>query len=107
MATPDLPVIKAYLGDDTSWDDETIEAALRAEAAAQSRACRVPSASEEWPADLVEALCRRVQHNLALRRLPLGLQASISESGVAQMRVGGNDAEVRRLEAPHRRLVLG
>lgn len=60
-----------------------------------------------WPGDLVEALYRRVAHTLALRALPLGFQATVSEGGVATNSVGGTDAEVRRLEAPYRRLVVG
>lgn len=64
-------------------------------------------ASVSWPADLVEALYRRVAHNLALRGLPLGVQASFATSSVATNRVGGTDAEVRRLEAPYRRVSIG
>lgn len=57
--------------------------------------------------DLTEALCRRVAHNLALRNLPLGVQASVTEAAIAQTRVGGTDAEVSRLEAPFRKLAVG
>lgn len=57
--------------------------------------------------DLNEALFRRVAHNLALRTLPLGVQASLAEGAVATTRVGGTDAEVRRLEAPFRRRTVG
>ena len=46
-------------------------------------------------------------HNLALRALPLGVQASISDMAVATTRVGGLDAEVARLEAPYRKVVFG
>lgn len=60
-----------------------------------------------WESDLAEALNRRVAHNLALRGLPLGVQASITDTAVATNRVGGTDAEVKRLEAPYRRLVVG
>jgi hypothetical protein len=56
---------------------------------------------------LLEALCRRVAHNLAVRALPLGLQATIGDGAALATRVGGTDAEVRRLEAPYRKLVVG
>lgn len=108
MAAPDLTVVKAYLGKSTSKDDDTIQSALSAETAAQARACRVPSDPDaQWPADLVEALCRRVAVNLANRTLPLGVQQAVSELNASQVRVGGLDREVRRLEAPHRKLVVG
>jgi len=35
------------------------------------------------------------------------VQASMSEAAVATTRVGGTDAEVRRLEAPFRKLSCG
>jgi len=106
MAIPTAQEVTAYLGDDSA-DEDAVSSAYEAERAAQARSCRVPADDAEWPADLAEALFRRVAHNLALRGLPLGLQASISEAAVATNRVGGTDAEVRRLEAPHRRLVVG
>lgn len=117
MPAPDAEYVTAYLNnhDDTnpglSWTDEAIAAALAAETEAQSRVCTI---APEWlteegayPADLAEALCRRVAHNLALRALPLGVQTTLTDGAVAATRVGGSDAEVRRLEAPYRRLVLG
>lgn len=103
MAAPGFDDVKNYLGD-TSHDDDTIKAALAAETAAQARKCRVPS---PFPADLAEALMRRVAHNLALRRLPLGIQAALSDGGAVQTRVGGEDAEVRRLEGPFRKRRVG
>lgn len=107
MAAPDLAAVLVYLDDQaTGWDDAVISAALAAETAAQARVCRVPSEGD-YPADLKEALFRRVTHNLAMRPLHLGLQAAMTEGYVAQTRVGGTDAEVRRLEAPHRKLVVG
>lgn len=98
----------AYLADSgTEWSPETVAAAFAAEKAAQARRCRVPGDDQEWPADLVEALFRRVAANLANRALPLGLQSSITELGTGFARTGGGDREVRRLEAPYRRLVVG
>lgn len=105
-----LEAVKAYLGSENSWSESEVKSALDAERAAQAHACAVPASTvpeEEWPADLVEALGRRVHHNLALRRLPFGLQTAMGEAGVAMRQVGGKDAEVERLEGPYRRVVFG
>lgn len=110
---PDLAAVKAYLGSDHSWSDDEVQSALDSEQAAQTRAVRFPAdpaAPAEplpYPSDLAEALFRRVAANLALRALPLGLQASVTEVGASFARVGGGDPEVRRLERPWRRLVVG
>ena len=110
---PDLTAVKAYLGSASNWTDAEVTDALAAEQAAQVALVRLPvdppSPAEPlpYPDDLAEALMRRVAHNLALRSLPLGLQASIAEAAVATTRVGGTDAEVKRLEAPHRRRAVG
>lgn len=107
------PAVEAYLGPDHSWTPAQIEAAIAAEVAAQAAVVRFPAdppAPAEplpYPADLLEALCRRVAHNLALRALPLGVSVDLTESAVATTRVGGTDAEVRRLEAPYRRRTVG
>lgn len=108
MTAPTVEDVQAYLSDSGShWDTEAVTAAHAAEKAAQARRCRVPADDAEWPADLAEALCRRVAANLANRSLPLGLQSSITEVGAAFARTGGGDREVTRLEAPYRRLVVG
>lgn len=101
---PDLDATKTYLRidlDDTSQDDE-VQDALDAEAAAQRGVCRVPAA---YPADLRQALLRRVARNLALRGLPLAVLRGDAESGDTVLR--GHDPEIRRLEGPHRKLVAG
>jgi hypothetical protein len=108
VAAPTSEQTAAYLADNGgSWEAEQIDGAFAAEKAAQSAVCTVPADDADWPEDLAEALMRRVAHNLALRALPLGVQASLSEGGVAQTRVGGTDAEVRRLEGPYRKRVVG
>lgn len=109
---PALADVLGYLGDNTSWTEDEITAALAAETAAQAAVVRFPADPEApadplpYPADLAEALFRRVAHNLALRALPLGVQASITDAAVATNFVGGTDAEVRRLEAPYRKRVV-
>lgn len=110
---PDAAAVKAYLGGNNRWNDDEITVALAAETAAQARVVRFPADPEppapalDYPDDLAEALCRRVAHLLAVRALPLGVQANITDSAVAVSRVGGSDPEVRRLEAPWRKLVKG
>jgi len=99
---PSVEDAQTYLGQhDSAWGPADVKSALLAEQAAQARVCIVPE-SGDWPADLLEALYRRVAHNLAVRRNPNGVETAESEFGVTQLRVGGNDAEVNRLEAPYR-----
>lgn len=100
MAAPTAEQVGNYLGEH-SWPVEDIQAALDAETAAQGRVCRVP---DPMPADLAEALMRRTAANLARRRLLLDGQPS--ESEFPQV-LPGRDPEVRRLEAPWRKLVMG
>ncbi|KAA1424315.1 hypothetical protein [Nocardioides antri] len=103
MPAPSLDDVLSYLSQaGHSWDSSDIESAFKAEKAAQARACAVPADDAVWPSDLTEALCRRVAANLAVRALPLGIQASMSEMAVATARVGGGDREVERLEGPWR-----
>jgi hypothetical protein len=101
MASSTLPTladVKTYLaGDAGSWTDAEITDALTAETSAQARVCRVGAV---YPPDLRQALLRRVQRNLAMRGLLQ--EASNPEVGGLPAR----DPEVRRLEAPYRRLVV-
>lgn len=97
---PVLAVVKAYLGQ-TSVTDAVITEALAAETAAQAEVCRIPAAYSD---DLAEALKRRVARNLALRGLPLAVLQGDAESGDTIL--PGRDPEVRRLEAPHRKMVV-
>ena len=94
-----LAEVKVYLGT-TSWSDAEITDALNAEADAQRAACRIGSV---YPLDLKQALARRVQRNLTMRGLPLAMQTG--DAGVTF--VGGRDPEIRRLEGPYRKLVVG
>ncbi|MEV0156879.1 hypothetical protein AB0H57_24550 [Micromonospora sp. NPDC050686] len=85
-----------------SWDTADLTDALDAEAAAQRATCRVGAV---YPDDLRQALLRRVQRNLAMRQLPLAVMQGDAELGPTM--APGRDPEVRRLEAPHRRLAVG
>lgn len=102
---PTVELAQAYIATTGEIHDEAdVLSALAAEAAAQSRTCRVPDpAAAYWPADLAQALYRRVLVNLSMRKKPLGVEAAISEAGVGFARVGGSDPEVRRLERPWRK----
>lgn len=114
---PTAPTVDDMLGylEDAglpNTNTSSIASALVAEIAAQAKVVRFPADPEPpadplpYPADLAEALFRRVAHNLAVRPLALGVQVELSESAVASTRVGGVDAEVRRLEAPYRKRVV-
>lgn len=101
MSSMDVNAIREYLaGKGASYSDEAIENATTAERELQQRACRVDPLS----AALFEALCRRVHRNLAMRAIPLGVQETGDGVGV---RLGSNDPEVRRLEAPYRKTAVG
>lgn len=106
---PDVTAVRLYLGENAgSWQDPEISAALAAEIGDQAARCRIPTAADGGiPDALAEAILRRVAHNLAVRALPLGVQATITDMAVATTNVGGLDAEVRRLEAPYRKRVVG
>lgn len=86
-----------------SWLAADIQDALDAETAAQRTKCRIP---DPMPADLAQALKRRVQRNLAMRQLPLAVLQGDAEGGSTRI-LPSNDPEVRRLEAPYRRLKVG
>lgn len=102
---PDLDDLDVYLGgaDGHSWSDDDLTDALDAEAAAQRAMCRIPAA---YTADLRQALLRRCARNLALRRIPLAVLTGDSNGGDSTV-LPGRDPEVRRLEAPYRRVTVG
>lgn len=100
MSAPDIDDVKDYL-EENSWSDEQIQGALDAETAAQSRVCTIP---DDMPADLAEALKRRVQRNLSMRGQPFIVTPD--DNGNVSI-TPSRDPEVRRLEGPFRRLVMG
>lgn len=85
---------------------EVLADAYAAEKTAQANRCTLPAEDAQWPADLAEALCRRVAVNLTVRGLPLGVQTSITEAAFGVTRVGGGDREVDRLEGPYRTIAI-
>lgn len=102
VGPPTVAEVVDYLGDQAPRNEGVLVGAYYAEKAAQQTVCNVPLDTADWPADLREALCRRVARNIAMRGLPLGLQPLLDDSGAA-VRVGRDDPEVRRLEAPYRK----
>ena len=92
-----------YLGQNAgTWSMAEIAGALAAERTAQRDRCGERAI---YPDSLREALLRRVQRNLALRRLPLAMAGGDSDVGPTV--IPGRDPEVRRLEAPYRKRVVG
>lgn len=83
---------------DKPLSDE-IAGAYAAEVADQAARCRV----SDYSAALGEALVRRVQRAMAMRNLPLG----VIQDEAGSTRIGTTDPEVRRLEAPYRKVVVG
>lgn len=103
MADVTVEDLRLYLGDASDrLADETLDDVLDVEATAQAVRCTIP---DEYPSDLGEALRRRVARNLALRGIPLAVLQGDAETG--SMVLPGTDPEVRRLEGPYRRLVVG
>ena len=116
MTAPLVALVQIYLGEQSTWDETTVTSALLAEygnmtpylkqvyrdAAAAAADLEIP----DWPDDLLEALGRRVAHNLAVRQLPLGVQPGVDGLGGATQ-IAAFDREVRRLEAPYRAVVIG
>lgn len=97
---PTLQNVKDYLTPLGAWTDAEITDARDAEIAAQVAVCRfpadpvLPAPPLAYPADLASALKRRVLRHLNTKNL--GNAKAIPP-----------DDEIRRLEAPHRRVVLG
>ncbi len=100
---PSITGLRAYLAEVAdAWDTDSLTAAMTAEMAAQRRVCQV---GPVYPADLLEALYRRVSVNLAKRPIPLAVVGEMSEGGAR--RLPGRDPEIARLEAPHRKVIFG
>lgn len=113
---PDIDAVLTYLGelDADAERKAVIAGALATEIIAQRNAVRAsafgtdpasPAPPVAYPADLAEAVCRRVARNLALRNVPLAVLQSDAEGG--PLTTPGKDPEIRRLEGPYRRLPSG
>lgn len=106
-----LEDLKAYLGTTLTghYADSVLSYVIEVETddqAARVRPAYRMTDLDSWsdhPVTLREAIMRRCARNLALRKLPLGIE----ETEVAALRVSGKDTEIRRLEAPYLRMVVG
>jgi hypothetical protein len=96
---PDLDDVKDYLGEDISFTDAEITEALAAETSAQWAECNVPAI---YPADLRQALLRRVARNLTLNENPMSTPRGDAE--IPSSIRAGRDPLVLRLEGPHRKV---
>lgn len=92
---PTLAEVASRLGK----PEAVVSGALSAEVEDQATRCRVVPYTDA----LAEAIYRRVARNLALRNVPLGVQMN----DVGGVRIGSQDPEVRRLEGPYRKVVVG
>jgi len=100
---PTAADVSVYLGANAgTWSMDEIGDALAAERSAQRDRCGERAV---YPDSLRQALLRRCQRNLAMRRLPLAILSGDADAGPTIL--PGRDPEVRRLEAPYRRLVVG
>jgi hypothetical protein len=97
---PTVDQLITYLGL-TEDDEDEVQFALNTEAASQRDICRVGAVYSDA---LRGALFRRVARNLALKGLPIMVLRGDGESGDTVL--PGNDPEVRRLERPHRKVIL-
>lgn len=107
---PDLAAVKTYLGTNHSFTDPEIIEALNAEKVAQTNVVRLPAdpltGPVPYPADLAQALMRRVKRSLEMKNHPLGMQQMNTEFGAINTRIG-KDPEITRLEAPYRKRRVG
>lgn len=97
---PDVTDLSDYIGDHSATDDE-LQQALDQETSAQWRVCRVPAT---YPPDLRGALLRRCMRHLAMKGLALAVRENAEGDAIV---VPGRDPEVRRLEAPFRKVRIG
>jgi hypothetical protein len=99
---PTLADVKTYLGNGaTRWSDAELTDTLNGEIDAQAAVCRTAN----YTASLRQALLRRVSRALAMKGLPLAMTQGDGDAGPTS--VPGRDPEIRRLEAPYRRLTVG
>lgn len=112
----DIADVKAYLaaiGVPTGrYSDAVLDEALTVETQLQETRCRTLANDPTGisPSDLAvldHALCRRVQVNLAKRALSLGMTEASGDAEGGRVFLPKIDPEVRRLEAPYRKLVCG
>lgn len=90
-------------GQSSSFSEQQIESFLASERAAQARRCRIPAS---YPPDLRMALLRRVQRAMAMKGIVYDGETTDFDGGTTTFRPT-SDPEIRRLEAPYRKVILG
>lgn len=102
---PGAADLDKYLGEGQhGWTTEELEEAMAIESAAQRRVCRIPAA---YPADLRGALVRRGARYLDMKRQMTSESSDGTDFEVPGRPPLGRDQEIRRLEAPWRKVVIG
>lgn len=113
LDVPDTDQVRAWIKvPATGISDDDLAQILDAELAIQARICSLPvdpdpetGAEASYPAALSRSCLRRCQREVAARSLPLGiLGADSTEYGPVTLRAW--DAEIVRLEASYRRVVV-
>lgn len=106
MATlPDIVAVRDWIGvSPQSLSDAQLQEVMDGEDANQMEVCRNIDSADR-PADLVEAFYRRVGRAVAARGIPLGSTPGNEEYGPT--RLSSFDAEIERLEGPHRTVTFG
>jgi hypothetical protein len=103
VATPTPDSLRNYLGDiSVAWTDDELLSVINSELSAQEAKCGVDGTTLN-PPDLDEALFRRCARNLAMRKMPVGINNGETES----IRLSQTDPEITRLEAPYRKWPVG
>jgi hypothetical protein len=106
-SVPSLAEIREWIGVPAAvMPDDQLQTVVLAELSLQAKLCDVGDGADgSYPAEAVEGLYRRVGRVVAARVSPLGMIGTDSEYGAA--RLPSTDAEITRVEAPIRRMVLG
>ena len=112
IGQPDLAQVRAWVQvPATSISDVDLQQILDSELQVQARTCRLPvdpdSEGNEatYPAALTRACLRRCQRQVAARAVPLGMVgANATEYGPVSLPRW--DAEIGRLEASYRQVVI-
>jgi len=103
---PSLVDVRAWIQvPATLISDEQLQIVINAEVLLQAKLCTIAEDPTGWPADLRQAIYRRVAREIAAKGIPLGTFGADSEYGPA--RLSRWDAEIGRLEGPSRKVVFG
>lgn len=108
VTVPTLAEVRAWVGvSEASMSNEQLTVVIDAEVALQAATCDLTPEGEgstDYPPEMRQALYRRCARQVAARGLPLGLTDVVGEYGPA--RIPTYDAEIARLEAPRRNVVV-